>query len=616
MFSFSNDVISTDLFVNGYSHALLGIEETESKTLNLDRLDLEFLPPEIGNKLDLHRVDLSHNKFTFLPPEIGKLTSIKELKLCSNMRVPFSLPPEIGNLQNLVNLKLSGNSLTSIPEELGNLSGVKIIDLSHNCLKTLPDTFSKLEQLVELRLDDNKLEKLPTFNSTLACLSLSCNNSFTSFNTTLEQIGELIHLKQLEMRSCEITQWPEIIGTLTNLYHLDIGCNRISSIPERALLSFPTIEKLYLDHNQLTEIPNIIGQLKDLKVLILEGNDFQELPLSFKNLKNLSEFTIDEENMLIPPREIIRKGLHEIKLFIDSLVAESLPCYRIRLMVLGDENSGKTSLIRSLRPSKSIKKSQNNIKDKDQYIDRKIFNITTKNNQSQDGSNVSIEFNTWDFCKNDYFISHQFFIQSKSIFIITFDLLKVQKERVLFWLQSISTKAGNNTPIFLVGTHSDDKLFKEENVLSTALNSIAQEFSSKFEGIKLITAVSSTDGSGIDELRNSLVSEVLKLKHVGKIIPKPYTLLEDAIKSLAQEKQSLQQCPIISWDTYTQLGAKCHIHTDSTLHTATSFLSDIGIVTTFADDSSASHLTPAIVLDPEWICKLTVSKFIIIFILI
>ena len=42
--------------------------------------------------------------------------------------------------------------------------------------------------------------------------------------------------------------------------------NRISSIPDNFLSNLP-LDSLYLDHNQLTEIPNDIGSVTKLKIL-------------------------------------------------------------------------------------------------------------------------------------------------------------------------------------------------------------------------------------------------------------------------------------------------------------------------------------------------------------
>ena len=619
MFSFSDSLLVEEP-EQGYVQASMDIiERSEGKTLNLDRLGLRVLPPYHGKLAEKQRLDLSYNNFSSLPSEIGQLTQLKELKLCSNLCVPFCLSPEIGNLRHLVNLKLSGNSLTSLPKEIGEITEMKMMDLSHNCLTELPSSFENLENLLELRLDNNRLTKLPKLSKSLNFLSLSFNSQFSSVPQVLALIGTLTKLNRIDLRACEVTEWPKFVEELPSLRELDLGCNRITSVPDRCLTRSPckeTLKKLYLDHNQLTEIPEDIGILRFLRTLTFAGNDLHEIPLSFRHLTELQEFSIDEDNMLIPPRDVVQKGLHEIHSFIVSLAEESFPCYRIRLLVLGDKGSGKTSLLRRLRSGKSLKKANSKgsaaVQSGEQYIGQRIINLTSKR---EDGSTATVEFNAWDFCGNQNTeTSHSFFVAPKSLFIVTIDLRDVKKEKIRFWLQSISTRA-SGASIFLIGTHADDKSFRDDR-LSSVLTSIAEEFTSRFSGIKVIMAVSSYDGSGFDALRDSLVREALEEKHVGKIVPKPYALLEQSVKQIASEKLEQQNPPLLSWEDYSAVGATCHIHTESSLRSATTYLRDLGVVITFSDETKVNvHMKPTLVLDPQWICKLIVSVFTVIILL-
>jgi len=235
------------------------------------------------------------------------------------------------------------------------------------------------------------------------------------------------------------------------------------------------------------------------------------------------------------------------------------------------------------------------------YLERTSLELTAK---LQDGIATTVEFSAWDFACGTELLA-KFFIEPRSIFIVTFDLRDIAKEKIRSWLRLISTRAGTFAPILLVGTHADEKLFKEEGAMATTLNTLAQDLTCNFPGVKLITAVSSYDGTGIEELRNSLITEALNQKQVGKIIPKPYALLEESIKSIAEEKKALQQPPIIPWSELVPIAAKSHIHTESTLRSATAFLKDLGVLVTFSDENFG-FLAPTIVIDPPWICELVV----------
>ena len=167
---------------------------------------------------------------------------------------------------------------------------------------------------------------------------------------------------------------------------------------------------------------------------------------------------------------------------------------------------------------------------------------------------------------------------------------------------------GQDVPIFLIGTHADDKQFRDdEEKLGKILNKIAEEFTPKFQGIRLITAVSTYDGSGIDELKENLIVEALKQKHMGKIVPKPYFLLEESIQSIKDDKRKIQETPIITWEQYTQIAGNCHIHNDVSLISATSFLHDLGVLLYFNNDHTISTLlSNVVIIDPQWLIDMMV----------
>ena len=196
------------------------------------------------------------------------------------------------------------------------------------------------------------------------------------------------------------------------------------------------------------------------------------------------------------------------------------------------------------------------------------------------------------------------------MFLIVFDLREEisNQSRIEYWLLSIRMHVGQDVPIFLIGTHADDKQFRDdEEKLGKILNKIAEEFTPKFQGIRLITAVSTYDGSGIDELKENLIVEALKQKHMGKIVPKPYFLLEESIQSIKDDKRKIQETPIITWEQYTQIAGNCHIHNDVSLISATSFLHDLGVLLYFNNDHTISTLLAnVVIIDPQWLIDMMV----------
>lgn len=160
--------------------------------LDLTKLYIKNLPPEIGTLTSLKGIDLSENFLSELPAEFGRLTNLKSINLnnnntialpkviCSLPKLEFlsvalnqlnSLPEEIGNLKNLMELSFARNHLSTLPAGIGQLVNLVMLNLNHNKFATLPDYFENLQKLAVLHLDDNEeLENLP--NSVACCRSL------------------------------------------------------------------------------------------------------------------------------------------------------------------------------------------------------------------------------------------------------------------------------------------------------------------------------------------------------------------------------------------------------------------------------------------------------------
>jgi Leucine-rich repeat (LRR) protein len=389
--------------------------------LELDHLQLDSLPTSISKLADLRRLDLSNNNFATLPSEIQTLTRLQSLRLCVNGVVPLVVPGElISCLANLTVLKLARNALVQVPHQVTQLKQLSILDVGGNRLRALPNDMTGLTRLTLLQADNNDLQSLPQLSAKhLSGLLLSHNALLVPslgsdwFEHSIQYLKRLTHL---ELRACGISEWPMGIVALSGLKMLDLGCNRIASIPSASLspssspvfapsststnthtttpprsvqpsssasasasgidstsvqqqqqqqqlasdsiLRLMSLESLRLDHNLLVELPYEIGQLSNLTLLHVHGNPIVELPCSMHLLTRLQDdgWQFDCSHVQSPPPEIAARGLRAIKDFMYDLVKGSSPCYRIKLLLVGQENVGKSSLLRRLqsyRPNKA-----------------------------------------------------------------------------------------------------------------------------------------------------------------------------------------------------------------------------------------------------------------------
>ena len=117
------------------------------------------IPPEIGELINLTRLNLGFNNFTGeIPPEIGELINLTSLNLVYNNLIG-EIPVAISNLSNLEYLLLNNNNLTgTIPSELGNLTQLISLALPNNQLSgNIPLQIGNLSNLEWLILTYNQL---------------------------------------------------------------------------------------------------------------------------------------------------------------------------------------------------------------------------------------------------------------------------------------------------------------------------------------------------------------------------------------------------------------------------------------------------------------------------
>lgn len=137
------------------------------------------------------------------------------------------VPEEIGQLVNLTNLVLYSNEISKIPDTIGKLEKLKVLDCSRNKLASLPDEIGKLPQLTTMNLSANLLKILPTQigNTKLSVLNLS-NNQFEAFPDVC--YPELVHLSEIYVNGNQIKEIPAAINQLSSLKILNVADNLIS----------------------------------------------------------------------------------------------------------------------------------------------------------------------------------------------------------------------------------------------------------------------------------------------------------------------------------------------------------------------------------------------------
>ena len=563
--------------------------------LNLSYNNLTNVPLEVCNITGLSNLDLSNNLIDYLPEDINKLQQLKTLQLSNNYLSEFPKIQELAQLTNLdlshnmipsieqtisqlfrlISCNLSYNYIEKIPKYLVECSGLQRFNLAHNCLNTMEGfQFHLFNSLRYLDISYNRIVSLPfdyLFQSKLLDKLLFSHNRFP---LPIYRIMKCYYqnIRSLNLSSMDLQEIPESIGYLENLKHLNLSLNKLTVLSP-ALANLVKLEYLDLSYNKIEILPLYFNRFTKLEVLILDYT---------------------KDYITNPPKTVVERGLKSIKRHFEDLL-DGEPCYRTKLMIVGQENVGKSTLLHALRQEgKKQKVKRSNISTDGIDIAKWVVKTSDK---------ISLTFSAWDFAGQEiYYATHSFFLSSKAIYLIVWDLrYPVENARVEFWLNSVESKA-SNAPVILVGTHFDDEQFQSDpDKLTKVLTHVSEKFCNRHNNIRSVIGVSATESDGISQLMEILEKTAMGMTNILDKLPKIYQNLEEVV---LQEKET-RNPPAVTWNEYSHsIASRVNFKDEEHLLEATEFLNNLGSLVFFKSESTSEAL---VVLDPQWLTAMFAS---------
>ncbi len=130
-------------------------------------------------------------------------------------------------------------------------------------------------------------------------------------------------MTSLYLSSNQLSTLPEIVGQLQSLTSLDLGSNQLSTLPE-SLGQLQSLTLLYLGFNQLSTLPEIVGQLQSLTSLDLSSNQLSTLPEIVGQLQSLTSLDLSSNQLSTLP-EIVGQLQSLTSLDLSSNQLSTLP---------------------------------------------------------------------------------------------------------------------------------------------------------------------------------------------------------------------------------------------------------------------------------------------------
>ena len=611
------------------------INSKKFKILNLANnglLDVSCLSKLVQNLMILN---LHGNHLTEFPLEILNLPSLTDLDLGNNqLSNYFSKLHSSGwkfSSKNLKVLNLSLNGFDFLPnfclDQLNSLdlSSNKLVSIEEPSLINLHQSLVKKNSFESLDISHNPLVKFPKIVFKLFSHLKRINLSSIGLNTIPPQIENLQQLASLNLSANILDHLPDEFYLLSSLKYLNLSNNQLTSL-SLEISKLSKLVELNLENNKLFALTAGVGNLASLTYLNINNNYVKHIPGTIGYLEKLrysAKFYFQQQNvkLLTPPLELVNNshgegGLDDIFNFLQSLLQGERKSARMKVMVVGQENVGKTTLIRCLKAynrNKKLNKSSQAHLDKSlkstgleslstDGIDVGCISYTkknaSKNNINDDNREDTVELNIWDFAGQEiYYTTHQFFLSERSVYIIVWNIAKAEEEsRIEYWLNSIKSRA-KSAPIIIVATHSDHPKATKEYIRNS-LEAITEKYQKKeFKAIEKIVPVSCSNLSGIPELYRDILDVVESQECMGESIPNSYLELDKLIK----EEASKRFPPIVSWDEFCSLTKICSIiQQESHIRTVCNLLHHYGSLVYYNEKG----LSDMIILSPQWIMDL------------
>ncbi len=435
-------------------------------------------------------------------------------------------------------LQINDNELYKLVNEISAIDKIDFLDIGENAISNI-SCLNKLGSISRLRIEDNRIEDISVLKRFVNLKSLYASKNL---------IKDISSLKEKK-----------------HLNYIDLDQNYISDI-EPLKYSLP-IQHVNLLDNPIQKINSWVFEVKRV--------EFHSGPHAYGYGDGLFWYLPD--SISSPPIEIIKRGKESV---LSWYVAEKKKLNEIKIILIGDPKSGKTSLLRRLKYN-SFDRAE--IQTDGVNIENIEFcNCNTFKNQK---SLHALTGHFWDFGGQEIMnATHQFFLTKRSIYVLVLDARKDanNSSQIRNWVKRIKATGGDSPIIVLANQIDVNPGFGFEN---------ERELQNEFPQIKIFLKVSCSTNENIDLFKYKLEELIPTAELFKTDIDKRWLEIKEKLEKETKANYFLDETRFLKICNEVKL-----IHKREQ-NNAIAFLHDLGQVLHFDD----LNLSEYYVLDPYWI---------------
>ena len=330
---------------------------------------------------------------------------------------------------------------------------------------------------------------------------------------------------------------------------------------------------------ELTTLPAEIGRLFNLAVLSVRGNRLTDLPDSLRELGQLRTLLLHRNHQLEIPASILGpeffgrgKGA-DPRAILDYYFRTregARPLNEAKLILVGRGGVGKTTLVRRLTTGKFSNP-------------KKTEGIIIKEWQVPLSRKEKVQLNVWDFGGQEIMHStHQFFLTERSLYLLVLSGREGHEdEDAEYWLKLIQS-FGGDSPVIVVFNK------QREHPFDVNRGGLLQ----KYPNIKTFVATDCKNGLGIGELRKAIKRETDRLEGLRAKFPAQWFKIKDRLAGMKEN--------YLTFEKYREICGKLGEKESEAQGALAGYLHTLGIALNYCDDPRLSHMH---VLNPQWVVE-------------